>query len=107
MVYGKPESAQENETHKIVWDLEARKDYQILARGPGPLLISNKRRTCQQVVFAVSADHTVKNERMCKYLDIARELKSCGTWKSQWYQLYLEMSGLQSPEKKKIEVTAD
>ena len=42
------------------------------------MLINKKKRTCQLVDFAVPADHRVKrkeNEKMDKYLDLARELK--------------------------------
>ena len=42
------------------------------------MLINKKERTCQLVDFTVPADHRVKmeeNEKMDKYLDLARELK--------------------------------
>ena len=74
----KPESVLENETHKILWDFEIKTDHLIPARRPDLVLIDKKERTCQLVDFAVPADHRVKlkeNEKMDKYLDLARELK--------------------------------
>ena len=74
----KPESVLENETHKILWDFEIKTDHLIPARRPDLVLINKKERTCQLVDFAVPADHRVKlkeNEKMDKYLDLARELK--------------------------------
>ena len=74
----KPESVLENETHKILWDFEIKTDHLIPARRPDLVLINKKERTCQLVDFAVPADHRVKlkeNEKIDKYLDLARELK--------------------------------
>ena len=34
-----------------------------------------------------------ENEKRDKYLDLARELKNCGTWKWRWYQLYFGALG--------------
>ena len=48
------------------------------ARRPDLVLINKKQRTCKLVDFALPADHRVKmkeNEKMDKYLDLARELK--------------------------------
>ena len=74
----KPESVLENATHKILWDFEIKTDHLIPARRPDLVLINKKERTDQLVNFAVPADHRVKlkeNEKMDKYLDLARELK--------------------------------
>ena len=43
-----------------------------------------KKRICKIVDFAVPVDHRInlkESEKKDKYLDLARELKSCGTWK--------------------------
>ena len=74
----KPKSVLENETHKILWDFEIKTDNLIPARRTNLELINKTERTCQLVDFAVPADHRVKlkeNEKMDKYLDLARELK--------------------------------
>ena len=42
--------------------------------------------------FATPVDHRVKipeSEKKDQYLDLARELKSYGTWRWWWYQLLL------------------
>ena len=77
----KPESVLENETHTILWDFEIKTDHLIPARRPDLVLINKKERTCQLVDFAVPEDYRVKqkeNEKMDKYLDLARDLKGCG-----------------------------
>ena len=46
------------------------------------MLINKEKRTCHVVDFAVSAGRGVKDrhgEKIDKYLDLARELKNCGT----------------------------
>ena len=45
-------------------------------------------KICKIVGFAVPVDHRVKLkeiEMKDKYLDLARELKKCGTWKWRLY----------------------
>ena len=74
-----PESVQENETHKFLWDFEIQTDYLISARLPDLILVNKKKkRTCRIVNFAFPADHRVKlkeSEKKDKYLVFARELK--------------------------------
>ena len=68
---------QENNTLKLLWDFDIHTDHLISARRPD-LIIINKKRNCQIVDFAVSADHRIKLkecEKKDKYLDLARELK--------------------------------
>ena len=77
-----PESFLENETHKLLKDFEIQTNRLILARRPELIIINKKERTCRIVDFAVQADHGVKfkeSEKKDKYLDLARELKNCGT----------------------------
>ena len=53
-------------------------DHLISARRPDLVWVNKKKRTCQIVDFAVSADHRVKlkeSEKRDKYIDLARELK--------------------------------
>ena len=56
----KSESVQENETHKIIWNFEIQTGHLILARQPDRMLINEKKKTCNLVDFAISADHKVK-----------------------------------------------
>ena len=76
----KSEYVHENETHKILRDLHIQADHPIQARRPDPHFINNQKRVLENV--AVPVDHNVKvkeSESVDKYLDLARELKSCGT----------------------------
>ena len=73
----KPESILKNGIHKIVWNFERQMDHYILARKLD-LVLTKQKRTCHLVNFAVEVDHKVKikeNEKIDKYLDLARELK--------------------------------
>ena len=83
-----PESALENEMHKILWDFEIQTDHLISVRRPDLVI---KKRTCRIVEFAIPADHRVKlkeSEKRDKYLDLARELKkNYGTLKWRWFKL--------------------
>ena len=68
----------ENETHKILWDIEIQTDHLIPDRKPGLVLIKKDKRTCHLVDFTVPTDHGVKikgSEMIDKYLDLAREEK--------------------------------
>ena len=78
----KPESVLENETHKFLWDFEIHTDRRISARPLDLVIIDKKKRTWGIVDFAILADDWVKlkeKEKRDKYLDLARELKNCGT----------------------------
>ena len=55
-----PESVQENETYKLLWDFEIQTDHQISARRSDLIIINKEKRTCRIVDFAVPADHGVK-----------------------------------------------
>ena len=69
----KPESVQENETHKILWDFEIQVDHFIPARQPDLVIFNNKKNS------VVPAEYRVKikeNKKKGKYLDLARELKN-------------------------------
>ena len=49
-----------------------------------------KERTCRLVEFGLPAVNRVEikeSEKIDKYLDLAGELKNCGTWRWRWYQL--------------------
>ena len=77
-----PESVQENEMHKLLWDFDIQTDHLISARRPDRVKIN--KRTCKTVDFADPADHRVKlkeSEKKNKYIDLARKWKkNCETW---------------------------
>ena len=60
----KPESVQENEIHKLLWDFEIKTDHLILVRWQNLIIINKKKkkkkRTCWIVNFAVPADNRVE-----------------------------------------------
>ena len=83
-----PESVLENETLKICVGFEIRMDHLISARRPNLVIVDEKKRTCRTVNFALPVDHRVKlkeSRKRDKYLDLARELNNCGTWKWRLY----------------------
>ena len=92
-----PAPVLENYTHKLSWDFDIHTDHLMSARRPDLIIINNnnnnkKREFAKNVDFAVPADHIIKLkecEKKDKYLDLARELKICGTWKWRLYQLWL------------------
>ena len=75
-----PTPVLENDLHKLLWDF-------IIQTDPGQKTRPHnnqqqKKRICKIVDFAVPADHRInlkESEKKDKYLDLARELKSCGT----------------------------
>ena len=84
----------ENDTYKLPWDFDVQTDHLISTRRPDLIIITKKKKkwNCKIVDFAVSADHRIKMkewEKKDKYLDLARELKNCGTWRGQLYLLWL------------------
>ena len=73
-----PASVLENDTHKLLWDLDIQTDHLITARRPDLLVINKKARTCKIVDFAVQADYRIKlkeSEKKDKYQDLGRVLK--------------------------------
>ena len=77
-----PAPVLENDTYKLLWDLNIQTDHLISTRRPDLIIISKKKRIYKIVDFAVPADHRI-NLKECaekdKYLDLARELKKL--WK--------------------------
>ena len=61
MVYAQPGILLENETHKILRDLEIQTDPFISARRPDQAKVNKEKKIiCRIVDFAVPADHLVK-----------------------------------------------
>ena len=86
-----PESALDNETHKLLCDFEIKTHHLISARRPDILIVTKKKeRTCWMVDFVISTNYKWKlkeSETSDKYLDLAREIKKYGTRNWRWYQL--------------------
>ena len=65
--------------HKLLWDFDIQTDHLFSARQPDLIIINNNKKENFQIVdFTVLADHRIKlkeNEKIDKYLDLARELK--------------------------------
>ena len=79
-----PAPVLENDTHKLLWDLNIQTDHLIPARRPDLIIINKKKKNktkkniCKIVDFAVPADHSItrkETEQKDKYLDVPRELK--------------------------------
>ena len=51
-----PESLQENDTHKLLWDFEIRTDQLISAKRQDLAITNKKKRTCRIVDVAVPGD---------------------------------------------------
>ena len=72
-----PAPVLENNTHKLLWDIDIHTDHLITVRWPD-IIINKKERICKIVNFAVLADHRIKLkecQQKDKYYDLARELK--------------------------------
>ena len=54
-----PESVLENETHKLLWDFEIKRDHLISARQPDLIIINKKKKKINSriVDFAVTVDN--------------------------------------------------
>ena len=73
-----PASILENDSHKLLSDLDIQMDHQNSARRPDLMILKKKKRICEIVDFSVPADHRIKLkefEKKYKYLDLAREMK--------------------------------
>ena len=78
------ESVLENETHKLLWNLEIQTDHLISARQPDLVIVlkkkkkkRKKKRTCRIVDFAFPVDNRIKlkeSKKWDKYLDLDREM---------------------------------
>ena len=74
-----PEPVLENDTHKLLWDLDIQTNHVISARRQDYIKKINKKKICKIYDFALLADHRIKLkefEKRDKYLDLARELKN-------------------------------
>ena len=87
----------ENDTHKLLWDIDIHTDHLILARRPDLMITKKKkRRICKIVDFTVPADHRIKLkkcEKKDKYVDLARELKKLWNMKVTIIQIVIGAFG--------------
>ena len=77
-----PESVQENDECKILWDFSIQTDHVISARRPDIVVINKKAKTCVVIDVAVPGDRRVVEkevEKIDKYQDLAREIRKL--WK--------------------------
>ena len=65
-----PAPVLENDTHKLVWDFDIRKDHLISARRPHLIVINKKKENLAKFSTLLS-----QHEKKDKYLYLARELK--------------------------------
>ena len=75
-----PESALENEIHKLFRDFQIQMDHLLLGRRPNLVIVTKKKENCRivGVGFVVIANDRVKlkeGEKRDKYLNLARKLK--------------------------------
>ena len=76
----KPESIQENETHKILKDFEIPTDPLIQVGRTDLVLINNKqKKVCRLVDFVVPTDHR-KGKRQVNTWTLIENKKRRGTW---------------------------
>ena len=72
-----PESVQENQKYKILWNFEIQTDPSQLENHTESK-IKRKKGTCQHVYFTIPTEPKVeikKSEKINKYLDRTRELE--------------------------------
>ena len=78
----KPESVQENETHKILSDFEIQTHHLFSDRKWDLGMITKKKRAGHIVEFVVPTDDGEKNKdkNRGEYLDLVKELQKLWTW---------------------------
>ena len=74
----KPQSVQENDEYKILWDFNIQADKVIEHRRLDIVCINKQRRECQIIDFAIPGDQNIaikEQEKVDKYQDLRIELK--------------------------------
>ena len=69
-----PQSVQENDEYKILWDFNVQTDKVIEHRRPGIVCINKQMRECQIIDFAIPGDQNIAIKAV-KYQDLRIELK--------------------------------
>ncbi|XP_068704584.1 uncharacterized protein [Montipora foliosa] len=73
-----PESVQENENYKLLWDFSIRTDHNIKARRPDLVLVDKSKKSCHIIDVAIPEDSGAKEkeaDKVEKYQNLARELR--------------------------------
>ena len=73
-----PESVQENENYKLLWDFSIRTDHNIEARRPDLVLVDKSKKSCHIIDVPIPEDSGAKEkeaEKVEKYQNLARELR--------------------------------
>ena len=73
-----PESVQENENYKLLWNFSIRTDHNIEARRPDLVLVDKSKKSCHIIDVAIPEDSGAKEkeaEKVEKYQNLARELR--------------------------------
>ena len=76
-----PAPAQENDTHKLLWDFNIQTDHLISVRRLDLIIINKKKKICKIVDIAVLADRRIKLkecEKRDKYLDTPQSTNCTG-----------------------------
>ena len=74
-----PEAVVEDDHHKILWDFTIQTDREITARRPDIVLINKDSKSCHIIDVAIPGDAriiTKQEEKIEKYQDLAREIRS-------------------------------
>ena len=77
-----PEAVVEDDHHKILWDFTIQTDRKITARRPDIVVINKDTKSCHIIDVAIPGDArivTKQEEKIDKYQDLAREIRSL--WK--------------------------
>ena len=69
-----PQSVQENDEYKILWDFNVQTDMVIEHRRPGIVCINKQMRECQIIDFAIPGDQNIAIKAV-KYQDLRIELQ--------------------------------
>ena len=72
-----PASVLEKKMHKFLWDFEIQTDHLISSRRPDLIVINQKKKKKKKRDLAELG--TLLSRLTTEYLDLAGELKNCGT----------------------------
>ena len=72
-----PESVLEYDIHELLWDFDKQMDHLISARRPDHIIIYKNKELAKlwTLLYGWPQSKIEKNEKLDKYLDLARELK--------------------------------
>ena len=91
-----PESVQENENYKLLWDFSIRTDHNIKGWSPDLVLVDKSKKSCHIIDVAIPEDSVAKEkeaEKVEKYQNLARELRSMWEVKTKVVPIVLRALG--------------